>query len=187
MTQTEFVKLVNGNQGTISKYIKAGKLPHQGKKLIMPDAEKAYHLIMSGISLGYTKQNNQQFTNSVTISEEGELEIPANKMIDIFYADSQVNFSNFENKSVAIYTDAGVSAVLNQYDNFNTTEIMLIDPDSNFEDDEDINSITMEIIPDGKHSEVISKKFDDDFDGKHYLVTQSELLEFLRSRIAITK
>lgn len=56
MSQTDFARHMstptkNVTQQMISKYIRQGKLPVQGNKLIMPDAEKAYHLIMGGISI----------------------------------------------------------------------------------------------------------------------------------------
>lgn len=51
MSQSEFAKKVGVSQPRIAKLIKQGKLPAQGNKLIMPDAEKAYHQIKAGIQL----------------------------------------------------------------------------------------------------------------------------------------
>lgn len=55
MSQSEFAKKVGVTQQAISKLIKQGKLPVDGKKLIMPDAEKAYHLLKAGMNL-YTPE-----------------------------------------------------------------------------------------------------------------------------------
>lgn len=51
MSQTEFAEKVGCTRQNISKLIKQGKLPVEGTKLIMPDAEKAYHLLKAGLPL----------------------------------------------------------------------------------------------------------------------------------------
>lgn len=51
MSQSDFAEKFGVSQAYISKLIKQGKLPFEGKKLIMPDAEKAYHLLKAGLPL----------------------------------------------------------------------------------------------------------------------------------------
>lgn len=54
ISQSEFAKKVGVTPQAISKLIKQGKLPVDGKKLIMPDAEKAYYTLKAGIKLTNT-------------------------------------------------------------------------------------------------------------------------------------
>lgn len=49
ISQSKFVKLVKGHQSTISKWMKCGDLPSKDGMLIMPDAEKIYHLKKAGL------------------------------------------------------------------------------------------------------------------------------------------
>jgi len=39
------------SKSAVSQLVAQDKLPHQGKKIIMPDAERAYHLLKSGLGL----------------------------------------------------------------------------------------------------------------------------------------
>ncbi|HRG62240.1 MAG TPA: hypothetical protein PLP75_04365 [Burkholderiales bacterium] len=60
ISQTQFAALVKANQGTISKYVKNGKLPAQGNKLIMPDAEAAYYLLLGGATTQQAAENAEK-------------------------------------------------------------------------------------------------------------------------------
>ncbi|MBX9866063.1 MAG: regulatory phage cox family protein [Burkholderiales bacterium] len=51
ITQTEFAKKMGVTKSAISKLVAQKKLPVEGKKIIMPDAERAYHLRKSGVGL----------------------------------------------------------------------------------------------------------------------------------------
>lgn len=51
ITQTAFAKIINKSKSAVSQLVKDGKLPVDGKKIIMPDAERAYHLLKSGFGL----------------------------------------------------------------------------------------------------------------------------------------
>lgn len=49
ISQSEFVTLVKGKQSTVSKWMKSGKLPSKDGMLIMPAAEKIYHMRIAGL------------------------------------------------------------------------------------------------------------------------------------------
>lgn len=180
ISQAEFVKLVNGNQSTISKYIKQGKLPVNGKKLIMPDAEKAYHMIRLKITPIPTEQlKSVEPIECITFNND-QLSVPLDKMYSFKCNDIDVSAHNFTDwKSVNIYTD-NVSVGINKHDCYTTAEISLIDPATI--NDEDLNYIYFEIVPDGKIAEVSKILKTNDFDCKYYLITESEFLEFLKTR-----
>jgi len=51
ITQTAFAKIINKTKSAVSQLVRDGKLPVDGKKIVMPDAERAYHLLKSGLGL----------------------------------------------------------------------------------------------------------------------------------------
>lgn len=186
ISQAEFVKLVNGKQGTISKWIKAGKLPSKKGKLIMPEAEKAYRLLQAGISINIYPTVTQQPNNSteyVTFDND-QLSVPLDKLYSFKCNGLNLCAHNFTSwKDASIYTDS-ISVAVNQLDDYTTAEISLPDPATI--NNEDLDYIYLEIVPDEKmteHSKLLKAKYSiNPIDYKHYLITESELLEFLKTR-----
>ncbi len=69
ISQADFAKKMGVSASAISQL--KNKLPHQGKKLIMPDAERAYHLIKSGIGLPNTKVTPEVFAPGELTKSDG--------------------------------------------------------------------------------------------------------------------
>lgn len=185
ISQSAFAKLVNGNQGTISKYVNTGKLPAEGKKLIMPDAEKRYHLIMAGMELmrasaSKSKVNNQKaMPNLMNLPHDTQLTVPDGKFNTLKYANLSISLNNFEYKSASVSSDDFLAGI-NLYDDAESIEVMLSD-----NDDPDIN-IMLEIVEDAAKDRVMEhqKKLLTDEYFQTFIVTKSELIEFLRSKKA---
>lgn len=196
ITQAEFVKLVNGNQSTISKYVKQNKLPHRGKNLIMPDAEKAYYLIKAGKQLmelpapiKKVEQNGEYITlKNYPDNDVNILEVPTDKIGVLKYKSLNLIFSNNKNQNRAVTIDGDMRfVIINKRGDYITTEIALpiITPDSEDVDQDDLSYIYCEIVPDGKITEVSTQiKASHLGSDNHYLITESELIEFLRSKKA---
>ncbi|MBX9889806.1 MAG: hypothetical protein K2X94_00850 [Amoebophilaceae bacterium] len=174
ISQAEFVKLVNGKQGTISKWIKAGKLPNKKGKLIMPEAEKAYRLLQVGISISIyptaTQQpnnsNNPELAQIINNELADEIIIPNGKFFPMKYKGIDIICDNFiDKKSVGIYANdfAAYTKITNDTQSLS---IMLADPN------ELDNFITIELVDNNTN---LDKTAD-------FIITKSELLEFLKQK-----
>jgi len=49
ISQSEFAKKMGVTKSAVSQLVRDGKLPVDGKKIIMPDAECNYHKLKSGL------------------------------------------------------------------------------------------------------------------------------------------
>lgn len=77
ISQTAFAIKMGISKSAVSQLVAQEKLPHNGKKIIMPNAERAYHLLKSGLGSTATqhydtpeKPNNDLTTEDVAVIKD---------------------------------------------------------------------------------------------------------------------
>lgn len=183
ISQTQFATLVKANQGTISKYVKSGKLPAEGNKLIMPDAEKAYYLLLGGVTTHLAEGNNtglsaftpddfctdnpQEKFNSINISEG---------YCNYRFEGYNINCEKIFEPSVTI-SNGNYIAGLDKINDYNT---VLIEISSK-------HDYGFTVVPDDKIDNALIELSGliNESDDKHsyFVISESELFELLKNRI----
>lgn len=185
ISQSEFAKLVNANQGTISKYVKKGKLPADGNKLIMPDAEKTYHLLLGGLSITVSQNTSGNLSNFTVndLNLDG-----ATEQTEKRYTEMIIPVGSYDNYSFEGYTihcdnvfGSGITVSNNNYrvsiDPINdyTTAVVEVDTGDRY---------GFTIVPDDNLDDALVELSGlEKLNKAYFIISQSELLELLKSRI----
>lgn len=174
ISQSEFAKLVNGNQGTISKYVKDGKLPAEGKKLIMPDAKEAYHMIQAGIIIAgtYTQEDHSQ---DIKEDEAENLIVDNGKFAQYYFNDFKITCNNVFYNSDGI--EVSTSNFISQCYMRNGKEVAGI----TFSKSEDYFSF--EVVADEDYNAILSRVQNiEGFGESVFLIKQSEIIELIKQK-----
>lgn len=161
------------SQPMINRYIKQGRLPAQGSKLIMPDAEKAYHIIQAGMEMlrviDDKPKPKPQLSDVITL-QEGQL----------------IGETKFKDYTLKFYDN----------DQYNSVDIHSTDFIAGIESTQDIKSaaitfktsvdyIGLNIVKDHEKDALIQDfqtRLDDELDSTFFVVSESELIEWLKNR-----
>lgn len=191
ISQAEFIKIVGAkSKGTISKWVRDGKLPSENGKLIMPDAEKAYYRYKGGV-IEYTptinKSNYDELPINFNDGTQGKaslfkgginLTLPADKEIDIYFNDHKITLYSFENNdcmSVISSNTAMITMTTNNEKNYQYPFMELNDAENS----------AFAVVDDDKKIEVIESidGLINDHDNNVYLLTKSELIELIKEKL----
>ncbi|TXI93840.1 MAG: hypothetical protein E6Q33_02420 [Neisseriales bacterium] len=176
ISQSEFARRMSTptkkvTQQMINKYIQQGKLPASGNKLVMPDAESAYHLIMAGANS--VKFNNNHYSKN-NKSKDNDLDVIEGSIKELKFNQHNIQLINeVDYKSVEV--DNGYFRLSsNRIDNVMTAGITL---------NKQSDLVEFEVINDADYKKALSNRQEiEGFGTTYFLVKESELIEFIKSR-----
>lgn len=182
MSQTQFATLVNANQGTISKYVKSGKLPAEGNKLIMPDAEKVYYLLLGGVTTHLPNGNNTGLSDF--ISDDFCIDNPQEKINSINISEGYCNY-RFEGYNIncekifepsVTISNGNYIAGLDKINDYNTVHIEIRTK----------HNYGITVVPDDKIDNALIELpgliNEEDENSSYFVISESELFELLKNR-----
>lgn len=175
ISQSEFAKLVNGNQGTISKYVKDGKLPAEGKKIIMPDAKEAYHMIQAGIVLAGAYDNKDHSQDFEEDEADNHLIVDNGKFAQYYFNDFKITCNNVFDNSNGM--EISTSNFISQSYIYNGKEVAGV----TFSKSDDYFSF--EVVADEDYDTVLSRvQTIEGFGESVFLIKQSEIIELVKQK-----
>ena len=97
-------------QQMVNKYIQQGRLPADGNKLIMPDAELAYHSIRAGVS--EISFDNEHYSQADAKHELNELTVPHGKWGEYNFNNQIINLTNdIDSSAIEVRNDCFISRI----------------------------------------------------------------------------
>ncbi|TXJ00347.1 MAG: hypothetical protein E6Q32_06610 [Neisseriales bacterium] len=179
ISQSEFARLMSSpmkrvTQQMVNKYIQQGRLPADGNKLIMPDAELAYHSIRAGVS--EISFDNEHYSQADAKHELNELTVPHGKWGEYNFNNQIIYLTNdIDSSAIEVRNDCFISRI-SDIGNISMAGITFKESDDYF---------NFEVVADEDYDTVLSRvQSIEGFGESVFLIKQSEIIELIKNRKA---